>query len=120
MSEWTPGERHPETPIWIFKNVWLTDRVRRVLIGRCKNCGFVISSKEEEVKELVFECKDPLCYCKKTLYSTKVHRVCSVCYDVWHSIYMNTVLKNMNYWKELDEKDEKEKQERNRKLRGGF
>lgn len=105
MKEWTPGEKHPDTPVVVFKNVYEYDRVRRILIARCKKCGQVVSTDEQAVKELVFDCKDSNCYCAKSPYATKVHRVCAVCYDMWHALYMNTGLKNMNYFKELNEKD---------------
>ena len=116
MNEWTPGLKHPETNILVFKNCYEYDRVRRVLIARCKKCGQVVSTDEQAVKELVFPCSDPNCYCKKSLYATKVHRVCTVCYDMWHSLYMNAQLKNMNYWKELDEKDKRDGGEGRRRM----
>jgi hypothetical protein len=105
MSEWKQGEKHSDTHKIIFKNVSEWDRLRRVLIARCKLCDAVVSKDEKSVKELVFDCKDPRCYCKVSKYTTKVHQVCSVCYDMWHALYHNDGMKNMNYFKELDEKE---------------
>lgn len=116
MEEWKKGERHSDTPDVVYRNVRDYDHVRRVLIGRCKKCDQVISSDEAAIKELVFDCADPACYCKKSPYSTKVHRVCDACYIIWHSVYCNTQLKNMNYYKELDEKDERKKDENRRRM----
>jgi len=117
VKEWTPGEKHPETSAVVFKNVWNHDLARRILIGRCKKCGQVIKvSDEAAIKELVFECGDAACYCMKNQYSSKVHRVCSVCYDMWHALYANHELNSVNYFKELDEKDAKAKADRRRNM----
>ena len=112
--DWTPGSKHPNTPATIFKNCYEWDRVRRILISRCGKCGTVITTVFEDVKELVFLCDNPMCRCH-TKYASRTHHVCQVCYDMWHSLYMNVKMSNMNYFKELDEKDEKERQERKRK-----
>jgi hypothetical protein len=105
VKEWKKGERHPDTPEIFYRNLRDYDHVRRILLGRCKKCDQVISSDENAIKELVFECGDPKCCCRVGVFTTRVHRVCDVCYTIWHSLYMNTGLKSMNYFKELDEKD---------------
>ena len=115
MLEWIKGERHPDTPIAVYQNVRDYDHVRRVLIARCKQCGQVISTDELKVRELNFRCPDPTCYCKRQ-YATQLHRVCEACYDMWHALYFNSMLKNMNYWKELDEAEAKLRSERNRRM----
>ena len=115
MSEWTPGLKHPETPVVIFKNVYDWDRVRRILAARCSKCGIVVTTVPEAAKALVMKCNDPSCRCRGTVYDI-THDVCSVCYDMWHSLYCNVKLRNMNYWKELDEKDGRDGSEGRRRM----
>lgn len=110
MVEWEPGSRHPETPKWIFKNVWSRDRLRVVLKSRCALCDVVITSDQQQIKELAIKCGRPECRCRHYL-SAQSHDVCSVCYDMWHALYGNYELKNMNYFKEIDEKIAKDKED---------
>ncbi len=115
MTEWTPGEKHPETPKWVFKNVWSRDRLRAILKSRCALCDIVLSSKEEEVRELAIKCEKPDCRCR--FYMTlQAHPVCFICYDMFHALYGNAGLKNMNYFKELDEKDKNGDDEKRRRM----
>lgn len=119
MREWTPGSKHPDTPRQIFMNVWEWDRVRRILVARCRICNTVISTDEKAVKELIFTCDTIGCECKVSMGS-RAHRVCSLCYDMFHALYMNYYLKGMNYFKELDEIDKKNDDERKRRDRMGL
>jgi hypothetical protein len=109
IKSWVSGEKHPDTPRTQYVNCYEYDRVRRVLKGRCALCGFVTSRDEQAVREISVKCTDTSC-CTNYITS-KPHQVCHLCYDAWHSIYMNPRLKNMNYFKELDEKAKKEKEE---------
>lgn len=111
---WTKGEKHPETPRTVFMNCYEYDKVRRILVARCKICDHVISRDEKAVREIVFVCDDPKCACKR-MYGAISHRVCSVCYDMFHSLYMNPCMTNMNYFKELDEKEKKDKDDDTKK-----
>jgi hypothetical protein len=119
LKTWVPGEKHPDTPRDVFMNVHDYDRVRRILIPRCKNCDYVVSRDEKAVREIVFVCEDPKCACKR-LYGAISHRVCYLCYDMFHSLYMNPLMKNMNYFKEIDEKEKKENDDPKRRDRLGL
>ncbi len=116
---WTSGEKHPDTHRTIFYNVWGQDRVRRVLLGRCRICDFVISSDEKAIKELAFKCNNRGCDCQKYL-GPVAHRVCCLCYDMWHALYANYQLKDMNYFRNLDEKDKKDGDDTKRRDRMGL
>jgi hypothetical protein len=119
LRAWTKGEKHPDTPRTIFVNVYECDRVRRVLIARCRICNFVISRDEKAVREIAFVCDDPGCDCKK-MYGPISHRVCNCCYDMFHALYVNYGLKNMNYFRALDEKDKAERDDPKRRDRLGL
>jgi len=110
LIAWTKGEKHPETPRTVFVNVYEYDRVRSVLIARCKVCDYVLSRDEKAVREIVFVCDDPKCACKR-MYGAISHKVCYACYDMFHALYMNPVMTNMNYFKEIDEKEKKDNDE---------
>ena len=116
MEEWTPGQKHPETPKKAFMNCYDQDRVRRILLGRCRICNFVISQDEKAIKEIFVSCGDPNCACTMAK-SAMSHMVCSVCYDMFHSLYVNYSLKNMNYFKNLDEKEKREFEDRKKRWR---
>ena len=104
LRSWVSGQKHPDTPRTVFMNCYEYDRVRRILRGRCRSCGYVISEDEKAVKEIAFVCADVNCNCHK-MYGPISHRVCSLCYDVFHSLYVNYKLKNVNYFKQIDEKE---------------
>lgn len=110
---WVPGLKHYLTPRTVFANCTEYDRVRRVLLARCKICDHTVSRDEKAVKELVFKCKDKNCECQKG-YGTKAHQVCSLCYDMFHALYANYSMKNRNYFKELDDADKDDPEKRKR------
>lgn len=107
LLAWTKNEKHPETPRLVYKNVWGYDQVRRVLKGRCAICGYVVSSDAKAVKEIAFKCGNSQCDCNR-MYGATSHQVCSLCYDMFYSLYANYGMKDMNYFKNLDEKDKKD------------
>jgi len=119
MIEWTPGQKHPDTSRDVFMNCYEYDQVRRVLEGRCQLCDFVISSDERAIREIVYECRDSLCYCHDAVGS-KIHRVCDLCYNVYRSLYVNYGMRSMNYFRNLDEKQKKDGDDRRRKDRLGL
>lgn len=119
LKPWVAGEKHPDTPRNVFMNVHDYDRVRRVLLARCKVCDYVISRDEKAVREIVFVCADPKCDCKR-LYGAISHKVCYLCYDMFHTLYVNYSLKNMNYFKAIDEKEKKENDDSRRRDRLGL
>ncbi len=119
LMAWVQGQKHPDTPRTVFVNVYECDKVRRILKGRCKICGFVISSDEKKVKELVFKCDDSQCDCHK-MYGAISHRVCDVCDGMFRALYSNYSLKNMNYFKAIDEKEKAENDDPKRKDRLGL
>jgi hypothetical protein len=99
---WTRGEKHPDTHRLIFKNVYECDRVRRVLRARCTICDYVVSQDAMEVREIIMKCKNDSC-CPKIILS-KPHQVCNLCYQMHHALYINPMMKDMNYFKSIDEK----------------
>jgi hypothetical protein len=103
IKAWIQGQKHPDTPRIVFVNVYEYDRVRKALPSRCTICDFVVSRDERAVRELVFICKDSQCDCKK-MYGPISHKVCNLCYDMFHALYVNYGLKSMNYFKAIDEK----------------
>jgi hypothetical protein len=116
---WVEGERHPDTPISVFKRVRDYDHIRRLIPGRCKICKYVISSDEKVVKELVFVCDDAGCNCKK-MYGAISHRVCNLCYDLFHALYVNYLMRDLNYFKAIDEAEKKNNDDQKRRDRMGL
>ena len=116
MEQWTPGTKHPETPRTLFMNCCDQDRVRRILLGRCSICDHVISQDEKAIKEIFILCGNPDCACALAK-SALTHAVCSVCYDMFHSLYVNYSLKNINYFKNLDEKEKRDFEDRKKRWR---
>lgn len=112
------GTKHPDTPNTIFRNVWMCDRLRKILKSRCNICNAVISDDEKAVRELTYKCNNPLCECQRSIYVGQAHRVCDLCYDMWHALYGNHGLKNMNYFKAIDEKEARENGPESRKRMG--
>lgn len=103
IVSWVPGLKHYATPRTVFANCTEYDRVRRVLLARCKICNAAVSRDEKAVKELVFKCDNRGCDCHK-MYGAISHQVCSLCYDLFHALYANYGMKNRNYFKEIDDK----------------
>lgn len=113
------GVKHPATDLQIFKNVWEWDRIRRILKSRCAICDAVVSRDEKAVKELIYQCSNASCTCNNS--GSKAHQVCSLCYDLFHSLYVNYQLKDMNYFRNLDEAEAKERgDDTNRRRRMGL
>src|SRR6266851_3162311 len=106
LMEWTPVSKHPATNPIILKNVCGMDLVQKVLKGRCANCNHVISDDEKQVRELLMKCWKADCGCSRVL-SAIMHSVCNLCYDMWHALYHNYSMKDMGYFKKLDEVDQK-------------
>jgi DNA polymerase III delta prime subunit len=116
---WTPGVKHPDTGTTVFRNCYEQDKLRRILYARCRICDFVVSRDEAAVKELIYQCNNSSCECRRP-GGSRAHQVCDICYALFHALYMNYQLKNMNYFRELDEKDEKDKNDFRRKDRLGL
>jgi len=106
LVSWIPGLKHPETPRTEYMNCHDLDRLRRVLIARCSICDYVVSRDEKAVRELIFTCKDTTCQCQKT--GAASHQVCNLCYDLFHALYANYLMKNRNYFREMDDRDRKD------------
>jgi hypothetical protein len=107
MDEWTPGIKHPETPRLPFMNCHEQDRVRKILPGRCSICGYVISRDEKAIREIFCSCGNPECACALAK-SALSHAVCELCNDMYRALYVNYGLKNINYFKNLDEKQKRD------------
>ncbi len=101
---WDSGSKHPETHPVVFRNCWSQDLVRRVLSGRCHECGYVVSDDAKAVKELLYKCQDLDCACAR-IGMARTHRVCDACYNIFHSLYINYGMRNRNYFRDFDEKD---------------
>jgi len=111
--------KHPDTPRTVFMNVFEYDRVRRVLSGRCAVCGYVLSQDEKAVREIMFDCGQPKCTCRHYI-GGRVHGICNLCYEMHHALYANVKLSNMNYFKEIDEKEKKDRSDTNRRDKLGL
>jgi len=116
---WTRGEKHPNTPYTVFANCYQYDRVRTILPARCRICDYVVSRDEKAVRELIYVCDNKACHCHQ-VGGSHAHQVCSVCYDLFHSLYMNYQLKDMNYFRNLDEKDKRDGDDWKRRDRMGL
>lgn len=119
LRTWIQGQKHPDTPRTIFMNVWEYDRVRRVLKSRCQVCGYVVSDDGRQVKEILLKCENTQCRCNK-MYGAMLHQVCDLCYTMFHALYVNHELKNMNYFKNIDEKEKAERDDPERRKRMGL
>lgn len=119
LKTWVRGEKHPDTPVVVYINLVEHDRIHRVLMARCKICGYVVSRDEKAVKEAIFICDKPDCDCKK-MYGAISHQVCNLCYDMFRALYVNYGMGNMNYFKNIDEKEKKEREDPKRKDRLGL
>jgi hypothetical protein len=107
VKSWVEGEKHPDTPLQIYKNLYNQDRVRRILPARCRTCGYVVQQSQLAVREILFTCDDKNCTCHIQMGS-RSHQVCNLCYDMHHALYTNHGLKNMNYFREMDDKAKKD------------
>lgn len=119
MTNWIQGVKHALTNTIIFKNLWEWDRVRSRLTGRCQVCDTVISSKEFDYKEIIFECTEGRCNCPKpyTISGLRSHKVCEVCDAMYRALYVNYGMKSINYFKNIDEREKKNK---DNIMRGGL
>lgn len=104
MAEWVPGLKHSMTPHTVFLNCYEYDLVRKVILARCKICNIQISRDEKAMKELMFRCVGTACNCGQFI----THPVCSLCYDMFHALYVNYLMKNRNYFKDMDDKQRQE------------
>jgi hypothetical protein len=119
LLTWIPGAKHPDTPSQIFINVYEYDDVRRVLKSRCQICDYVVSRDEKSVKELVFTCDNLGCECHKPMGS-HAHQVCDVCHTMWRALYANYMMKNLNYFKDIDERTKRDNEDPRRRDRLGL
>jgi hypothetical protein len=68
------------------------DRIRKILKRRCRNCDHVVSSDAEKSFEVPF-----------------LGAVCSVCHDLYTALTFNVEMRNMNYFKQIQEAEDKKK-----------
>ena len=104
LLTWIRFAKHPDTHPTIYRNVRDYDQVRAVLKGRCHFCDFVISSDAQKVREVYVQAVQ------------KTEHVYDLCYALHHSLYLNYGLKNMNYFRNIDEAEQKEQQDRRRRM----
>jgi hypothetical protein len=76
------------------------DRVRKILLSRCINCDYVCSTDVN--KRFAIAGKDP---------------VCELCCDMYKALTFNPGMRNMNYFRNLIEEEEKEKKAQAEKRR---
>jgi hypothetical protein len=102
-------------------NCYEYDRVRKVIPARCKICDIQISRNLKEERELFFRCVGTACGCGQMV----THPVCSLCYDMYHALYLNFPsqdspgLKDRDYFKKMDEKQYKEWENEKNRRQGG-
>ena len=77
------------------------DRLRKILKRRCRHCDHVISSDAEKSFEVPF-----------------LGAVCSVCHDLYTALTFNVKMRNMNYFKQIQEAEDKRKNDNGE--RGGW
>lgn len=68
------------------------DHVRRVLLRRCQNCNYVVSTDSERSFEV-----------------PGLGAVCGLCHDMYTALTFNVKMRNMNYFKALHERWVKDK-----------
>jgi len=91
------------------------DLLRGILKGRCAVCDHVVSSDDKAVREIMLKCSKANCGCAKVM-GKMVHPVCNWCYDMWHALYLNYCMKDLNYFKRWDEIDEKKDDEGRKRM----
>lgn len=112
---WVSGQKHPDTPKMIYKNVWEYDRIRKILKRRCVVCDYVTSADEKNLREITVVCGKPGCNCRT--WGARPHEVCHACFDMWEALYANEELQKKNkgdYFQKIDEQEAREKEERRR------
>lgn len=77
------------------------DRLRKILKRRCRHCDHVVSSDAEKSFEIPF-----------------LGAICSLCHDLYTSLTFNTKMRNMNYFKQIQEVEDKRKNDNGE--RGGW
>jgi hypothetical protein len=105
IKKFTRAAKHPKTPEVVWRNLFMIDLIREKVKGRCEYCDATISEDAKSVEEI---------YDRK---AQKSKNACSVCAAIHRSLYMNYKLKNTNYFQEFDEADDRENEERKRKMK---
>jgi hypothetical protein len=77
------------------------DRLRKILSRRCRNCDHVISFDE-----------------KKQFAIPLLGAVCETCHDLYKAVTFNVRMRNMNYFKEIQEAEDKRANDKGE--RGGW
>jgi hypothetical protein len=95
VKTWVRMAKHPDTPVVIWKNVNGYDLVREVLKERCYVCDYVLSSDSQKIKEIYIQSEQ------------SARQVCDLCSAIHHSLYGNHGLKVFNYFRNIDEAEEK-------------
>lgn len=88
-------------PEIIRNNCQEMDKVRKILRRRCRNCDHVVSSDAEKSFEIPF-----------------LGAVCGLCHDMYTALTFNTKMRNMNYFKQIQEAEDKRKNDGG--TRGGW
>lgn len=92
MKVFVRAEKHPDTDVTIWRNCFGADIIRdRLRKGRCECCDATISEDQIKQQEI---------WDHRT---QKTYHVCEVCAIMHRALYINHGLRNMNYFKNIDE-----------------
>lgn len=100
IKQYIRAAKHPDTPDTLWRNLFMIDIVRSRVKGRCDYCDATISEDVKNVQEIY----------EQSTQATK--HVCDVCAAMARSLYVNYGLKNRNYFKEIDEEEQRENENR--------
>lgn len=100
IKQYIRAAKHPATPDTVWRNLFGLDIVRSRVKGRCDECDATISEDPIKVAEIYVQSEQ------------KTKHVCDVCKSIHTSLYSNYKMKNQNYFKNIDEEEQRENENR--------
>lgn len=100
IKNYIRAAKHPKTPELIWRNLFMLDIIRGRVRGRCEECDATVSEDAIKVQEIYDQAT------QKTMH------VCDVCAGMHRALYINYGMKNRNYFKEIDEAEQRENENR--------
>lgn len=100
IKQYIRAAKHPDTPDTLWRNLFMIDIVRSRVKGRCDYCDATVSEDPIKVQEV---------YDQGT---QKAMHVCDVCAGMHRALYTNYKMKNQNYFKNIDEEEQRENENR--------
>lgn len=94
MQKWHLND--PAGQVIALYNLREYDALRNTMRARCVQCGYVCSS--DPAKTFAIAGKEP---------------VCELCCDMYKALTFNPYMRNMNYFREIKEAEDKAKQRQN-------